>query len=654
MQLDFTIDIFLGSNPRIMLTDTSTYSSSADVSLVMGITLPSGYSLESAATQTYSTDGAITRTLTYQTAAHLTSKGVLPAGNYKITLTATQDGNTATTTKTYPVSYSRGKFDAKFVVDTFTPFVSVVDSTDLDVGGHTLVDVQRIFNGSAGASPLASGQFDGFDDSSVTYEPRTLASNEFLDAEYTVTISYTLEYTDNAYNWVKVTDFRTNTLTENIYQVPNKDYVRDKIDELRNRYESYEGVNTVLRNKYRRYYEEVVSSFTHLVERICDGRLGQDSQQILDDLLHVVLNGVGRSHTGSVLVAVDLADYCPTSGGGSGSSGGSGSGDDSDHIQAILAQALQVSNDDEALGNALDHDTAQTRYEAGTTLESILRDILDPQQDAGLNARVVVDVRNGDTVTSQDAIFTATQALEVGQSVTAKKVQFYITDPSNQINEDSTLEVLKDNTVIESYTLAQVLSMSGLPSNVGTRWQDVKNQWLTANLDPLVLATGLNNSVGDTYKVRMGGSSSTGQSLTIQSGNCGYTFRNVILTIVSDTILDLQADGYTINQLIATADFNAKRLATTTAGTYDVPPASEGASAFTYFAIPQATGFGAITSVYTDANQDITNTIISEGTFSYDTGFTPGSENLVVNYTVYRTFTPSSLDADVNLLINIQ
>lgn len=622
----------------------------------MGITLPSGYFVESAATQTYSTDDAILRTLTYQTSAHLNSKGVLPAGNYKITLTATQDGNTTSTTKTYPVSYTRGTFDTKFVVDTFTPTVSVVDSTDLDVGGHTLVDVQRIFNGSAGASPLASGQFDGFDDSSVTYAPRTSDSNDFLDAEYTVTITYTLEYADNEYNWVKVTDIRTNTLTQDVYQVPNKDYLRDRIDELRNQYESYEGVNTVLRNKFRRYYEEVVSSFTHLLERICDGRLGQDTQEILDDILVIVLNGVGRAHTGEVLVTVDLADYCTTSssGGDSGDSGDSGDGGNTTNINAFLAQALQVTNEDEALGNALDHDTAQTRYEAGTTLESILRDILDPQQDASLNVRLFVDVRNGDTVTAQDAIFTSTQALEVGQSVTAKKVQFYISDPSNQINDDSTVEVLKDNQVIHTYTLAQVLSMSGLPTNTGTQWQDVKNQYLTADLNPQIQVDGLNNAVQDTYKVRMAGSSSTGQSITIQSGTCGYSFRNAILTIVSDTILGLQSDGYTVNQLIATADFTAKRLATSTSGSYDVPAASEADSAFTYFAIPEATGFAAITAVFTEANQDITNTIISEGTFSYDTGFAPGNENLVVLYTVYRTFTPSSLDADVNLLINLQ
>lgn len=490
----------------------------------------------------------------------------------------------------------------------------------------------------------------------MTYAPRTSDSNDFLDAEYTVTITYTLEYADNEYNWVKVTDIRTNTLTQDVYQVPNKDYLRDRIDELRNQYESYEGVNTVLRNKFRRYYEEVVSSFTHLLERICDGRLGQDTQEILDDILVIVLNGVGRAHTGEVLVTVDLADYCTTSssGGDSGDSGDSGDGGNTTNINAFLAQALQVTNEDEALGNALDHDTAQTRYEAGTTLESILRDILDPQQDASLNVRLFVDVRNGDTVTAQDAIFTSTQALEVGQSVTAKKVQFYISDPSNQINDDSTVEVLKDNQVIHTYTLAQVLSMSGLPTNTGTQWQDVKNQYLTADLNPQIQVDGLNNAVQDTYKVRMAGSSSTGQSITIQSGTCGYSFRNAILTIVSDTILGLQSDGYTVNQLIATADFTAKRLATSTSGSYDVPAASEADSAFTYFAIPEATGFAAITAVFTEANQDITNTIISEGTFSYDTGFAPGNENLVVLYTVYRTFTPSSLDADVNLLINLQ
>lgn len=622
----------------------------------MGITFPSGYSLESAASLTASSDDAIARTLSYQTSAHLTSKGVLPAGNYKISLTVTQDGNTATTTKTYPVSYSRGKFSTKFIVDTFTPTVSVVDSTDLDVGGHTLTDVARLFYGTAGATALAVQQFDGYDDSSVIYSPVT-GSGDFLDASYSVSVDYSLVYIDDSYNWVRITDSRRNTITEDIYQVPDRDYVRDKIDELRNRYESYEGVNSVLRNKYRRYYEEVVSSFTHLIERICDGRLGEDTQQILDDLLHVVLNGVGRTHTGSPLVAVNLADYCPTAstgGGGDDGGGGTDPGDTSDHIQAILSAALQVTNDDEALGNALDHDTAQTRYEVGTTLETILRDILDPQQDASLSARVVVDVRNGGTVTSQDAIFTQTQSLEVGQSVTAKKVQFYISDASNQINEDSNLEVLKDNQVIESYTLAQVLSMSGLASNVGTRWQDVENMWLTADLNPLVLVAGLNNSIGDTYKVRMSGSSSTGQAIVVQSGTCGYVFKNVVLTIVSDTILDLQSSGYTVNDLIATADYNAKKLTSTEAGTYDIPPASEGDSAYTYFAIPQATGFDAITTVYTDANQDISNTIISEGTFSYDTGFSPGGQNLVVLYTVYRTFTPSSLDADVNLLINLQ
>ena len=80
-------------------------------------------------------------------------------------------------------------------------------------------------------------------------------------------------------------------------------------DTLRNLVETYDGYNQTLYTKYRRHYEFVMTSWTHLIERITNGLIDDENTDIIRDILAILREDIPRTHTQDELLVVDLSTF---------------------------------------------------------------------------------------------------------------------------------------------------------------------------------------------------------------------------------------------------------------------------------------------------------------------------------------------------------
>ena len=298
VNIDFSFLFDLRTTPVLKITDTSTYSAEqTDVKVFIKVTRPDGIIRDFPTNPDISgTSGSLS---TYDFTLPLDPLSGQPAyGTYKVEYKFTVGSQMAVTvTKSHNFEFAQVAIKYEENVDEFTPEVKIKDTTpNYNILNYTLSTISRDFSASVGSNmtlvdgsarvvSIANSTTSGASDAARTYDLKDPAygsnSATYYDTEYTVTINVTVTYTHSIYSWVQAKETFTKTFKVNVHAPPTKAGLIDEFDQLKNLVERYDDENKTLFRKYRTDYEQVVTSFNHLVLRLNDNDSDNENTEIM-------------------------------------------------------------------------------------------------------------------------------------------------------------------------------------------------------------------------------------------------------------------------------------------------------------------------------------------------------------------------------------
>lgn len=314
VNIDFSLLFDLRTTPVITITDISTYSAAqSDIKISIKVTRPDGI------IRNYPSDPDITGNSgslpTYDFTLPLASNDGQPVkGTYKIEYSFTVGDATAVVkTKSFDYQFENIKVELKEDINEFTPLVKIKDNTSsYAVTNYGNPSLSRVFTGSIAAlsKTLHTQTTTGTTTSDREYRlEESLNDGVFYDAEYSVTCTLDLTYTNSSYSWVTIKEKIIKTQKVNVFKVPTKGEIIDYFDSLRNLVEQYDGSNKQLYDKYSADYEFVVSSFEHLERRLNAGDSDDENTDIIRDIIAILRNDVPRAHTNLQISATNTDVY---------------------------------------------------------------------------------------------------------------------------------------------------------------------------------------------------------------------------------------------------------------------------------------------------------------------------------------------------------
>ena len=327
VNIDFSFLFDLSTTPVLKITDTSTYSvEQTDVKVFIKVTRPDGIIRDFPTNPDISgTSGSLS---TYDFILPLDPLSGQPAyGTYKVEYKFTVGSQMAVTvTKSHNFEFAQIVIKYEEDVDEFTPEVKIKDTTpNYNILNYTVSTISRDFSASVGSNmtlvdgtlrvvDIADSTTSGTSDAARTYDlkdpdPFGSAIFTYYDTEYTVTINVTVTYTHSTYSWVQAKETFTKTFKVNVHAPPTKAGLIDEFDQLKNLVEKYDDENKTLFRKYRTDYEQVVTSFNHLVLRLNDNDSDNENTEIMRDILLILRNSVPRAHTNQELSQTPLTIY---------------------------------------------------------------------------------------------------------------------------------------------------------------------------------------------------------------------------------------------------------------------------------------------------------------------------------------------------------
>lgn len=326
VNIDFSFLFDLSTTPVLKVDDTSTYSAEqTDVKVFIKVTRPDGIIRDFPTNPDISgTSGSLS---TYDFTLPLDPLSGQPAyGTYKVEYKFTVGSQMAVTvTKSHNFEFAQIVIKHEEDVDEFTPEVKIKDTTpNYNILNYTLSTISRDFSASVGSNmtlvdgtlrvvSIANSTTSGASDAARTYDLKDPAygsnSVTYYDTEYTVTINVTATYTNSTYSWVQAKEIFTKTFKINVHAPPTKAGLIDEFDQLKNLVEKYDDENKTLFRKYRTDYEQVVTSFNHLVLRLNDNDSDNENTEIMRDILLILRNSVPRAHTNQELSQTPLSIY---------------------------------------------------------------------------------------------------------------------------------------------------------------------------------------------------------------------------------------------------------------------------------------------------------------------------------------------------------
>lgn len=329
VNIDFSLLFDLRSTPVLKIDDTSTYSAvQNDVKIYVKVTRPDGIIRDFPTTPDISgTSSDLSPLEGYAFTLPLDPLSGQPAyGTYKIEYKFTVGNQMAVTvTKSHNFEFAQIKLQHEEIVDEFTPQVKVKETTpSYNILNYNTPGVSREFSASVGSTMtlrdgtlrtvnIMNGLTTGTSDSARTYDLKDdgHGTNEatYYDTEYTVTVNVSATYTHSTYSWVQVKEIFTKTFKVNVHAPPTKAGLIDEFDQLKNLVERYDDENKTLFRKYRTDYEQVVTSFNHLVLRLNDNDSDNENTEIMRDILLILRNNVPRTHSNFELGQTPLTIY---------------------------------------------------------------------------------------------------------------------------------------------------------------------------------------------------------------------------------------------------------------------------------------------------------------------------------------------------------
>ena len=314
--IDFKILFDLKGTPVLKISDKSAPLSGESVDIKIIVTRPDGIvsrKLSDAGFDlSYTQAGGWN---TYEFLLPLSSTdGKVSKGTYKIDYyfkTSLDADLVVKKTKQYNFQFKDIVLTTFQDINEFTPVVKVKDTTpNYDVTNFTTNSIIREFSATNGK---AGSNIADYTTTGVTVADRTFdlkdTSSKYFDSNYSVVLTVTRTYTDTNYSWAKVQESTIKTDSVNVFKFPTLLEMLSYFDTLRNLVETYDGYNQTLYTKYRRHYEFVMTSWTHLIERITNGLIDDENTDIIRDILAILREDIPRTHTQDELLVVDLSTF---------------------------------------------------------------------------------------------------------------------------------------------------------------------------------------------------------------------------------------------------------------------------------------------------------------------------------------------------------
>ena len=298
-------------------------------------------------------------------------------------------------------------------------------------------------------------------------------------------------------------------------------------------------------------------------------------------------------------------------------SGGSGSGG-SQNTDASIA----VTNTDGAFDTILN-----TTYESGSSVTTILSQILNPYVTATLN---LSDIKYRDQGATVDEFTTSSANVEVGSNIIIRGLNFSTTNAS-QIQENS-IKLFRDGSEVGGYVGFEETGFNGQFSEISL--SDINLEY--------------NSPQTDTFKLTAidVGTAAIGTTYPLSSGNISISWKYRVLLCTSPTLL---ADGATsdFNDIIAGngVSNNINDEVFTSSGSFNVvtTAGSDVLTNYTYITYPKV--LGVITAI-TYNNFPIEGDFTLVGEFNHT-----NVGGLVQNHYIYRSNQTQALEAGYTLEI---
>jgi len=271
----FNVKFDLDGTPTLVLTDTTT-SPPAGLVGIFEIIQPDGY----VRTGNINSPDIPSAGSSFSFVLTLDASGQVQRGSYTIKYTAAAPGYLSTDfTRNFQFQYAPASLVMTNQFDVFTPKLEYIDSTAYQISNYNNTAVTRAWT----AVSTPTGTITG---TTATLDVKF--SNQYWDANYTITLTSSLVYTHQTYSWLTVEETITKTVSTYAETPPTVSQIISLIVLLKNTLENQ--VDTV--NEFaqtRNDFEYAQTLFTHIVDRIKIGNTTGIFRD-LSDLIAVLHN----------------------------------------------------------------------------------------------------------------------------------------------------------------------------------------------------------------------------------------------------------------------------------------------------------------------------------------------------------------------------
>lgn len=249
----------------IRLTDTSTYPVGVNVGItgIVSIQQPDGITVTgSFSTPDVTWDGSALTVAEKE--LRLATNGQPQNGSYTITYTVRHGSYDDTTlTRVFTIDFSQPELVITKAFNVFTPQIKAIDTTVYDVTGMLLQNVARSWSATIGTVGSTTGSTQEFD---ISY------GGQYYDADYSITLTSTVEWDLASYNYVTIFKKISKTVSGSADTPKTLAALRDdldafklELDALINNTEQYDVKNA--------YYTKASLLFQQMVDRGRNGEL---------------------------------------------------------------------------------------------------------------------------------------------------------------------------------------------------------------------------------------------------------------------------------------------------------------------------------------------------------------------------------------------
>lgn len=273
--LSFSVRFNLTGTPAIVLTDTTTSPPTGLVG-IFAITQPDGYTRTG---NINSPDisvagGSFSYTLT------LDASGNVQCGTYTIVYSGNAPGYLSTDfTRQFTFQYTPVSLVMTEDFDVFTPNLRYLDGTTYSRSGYSNGAVTRAWTGTSVPTGTLTGSSSTF---SLAF------GGQYYDANYTISLTSSLLYTNTTYNWLTIQESISKTVNTYAQTPPNVTSIvtsisalKKKLDDAINSCQTYDQIQAD--------FEYAQSLFMHIMEKVKVSDL-TNIYVDLKDLLRVLNN----------------------------------------------------------------------------------------------------------------------------------------------------------------------------------------------------------------------------------------------------------------------------------------------------------------------------------------------------------------------------